>query len=613
MAVERLGIERVVPYEVDGWELVAGTVDFAVDPAHPANGAIVDLDRAPRGADGCVRYDADFRLIRPTDRPIERLLVVVPNRGFTLGMPFSIGAAAFGGSADAIPAGDALAVAGGWSIAWCGWQWDVTAPTSLGLRAPVALDGGAPITGWVRVEFRTEAPQADKHLSDSSLMFSFAPYPTADLDDQEAVLTVRDYLAGERHVVPRDRWRFAREAGGQPVPDAAHIWLDGGFEPHRIYEVVYRTGHSPVAGTGLLAVRDFASHLRFSGPAPVRHAIGLGVSQCGRFLRQFLYEGRNADEEGRTVFDGLYVDIAGGRRGEFNHRYAQPSVTHTASFGNLPPFTNTELTARARAAGQMPKTFFVNTAWEYWRGDAAQLHTDADGRDLPELADVRTYFVAGVDHIGAAVEMKRAMPIANDANPLGSGLVGRALFTALARWVCEGEAPPDSRVPRVGDGTAVPRRQVLAALARCSSLVLPDDHAMHAPHAVDLGPQAAEGIGRYPILLGEAAPDLVSAVDGDGNEIAGIRLPQLRVPVGVFTGFNPRKAVPEKPAVMLEFVGSFAPLPAGELAARYPDRDSYERQVRGAAAELVDEGFLLPGDLDRAVADAVRLYDTTRG
>jgi hypothetical protein len=177
-------------------------------------------------------------------------------------------------------------------------------------------EGERPVTATIRVDFASVLRVADHPLSDSSPLYQLSAYPADDLEQPDAVLTVRDWVNGEESVVDRERWRFARDDRGVPVPDAGSIWLDGGFEPFRHYEVTYRTARCPVVGTGLLAVRDFASYLRhgaggrFAAPAGV---FGFGASQTGRFLREFVWNGLNTDEAGRRVFDGLLPHIAGGR------------------------------------------------------------------------------------------------------------------------------------------------------------------------------------------------------------------------------------------------------------------------------------------------------------
>lgn len=600
MALTSLRIDHREPLaERPDHEWVAATASFAVDPGHPANRRIVDLDLAPRDADGLVTFDADVRLLQPVGAEpldVRRLLLVVPNRGMVGGVPFSVGAPmAFGATPAAPHPGDGFVLDRGWTVLWCGWQWDVE--QGLGLRAPVA----AVPPGWMRAEWRLDAAADERPLSDSTLFFQFAAHPTADLHDPDAVLTVRTSPGGERQVVPRERWRFT---------DATHVALDGGFLPFHWYELVYRTPHCPVAGAGLLALRDTVAHLRSRADDAV--ALGFGISQSGRVLREFLCEGLNRDEDGRQVFDGVFAHIASSRRGEFNHRYAQPSYTHVLGFSNLPPFDTPTLLARQRAEGGAPKVLETNSAWEYWRGDGALVHVDPEtGQDLPDDPDTRAYLLAGHDHLGP-FPGKELLPGANPAHGLDGQLVLRALFVALDRWVTDGVAPPPSRVPRRDDGTAVPREEVLARFGHAAT---PDPAVLNVTRRIDLGPDAERGIGHWPIRQGEAYPALVSAVDDDGNELAGIRVPEIAAPVAVFTGWNPRRAVDGLPDVLYEFLGSRLPFPPGRpsLADRYPDEDAYAAAARAAAGGLVADGLLLDQDVDRAVAAAVARYRTECG
>ena len=239
--------------------------------------------------------------------------------------------------------------------------------------------------------------------------------------------------------------------------------LDGGFHAFRWYTLVYRSARCPVTGVGLLAVRDTVSFLR--GEGAIRYAFGFGISQSGRFLRQFLYEGRNLDEAGRVVFDGVFAHIASSRRGEFNHRYAQPGITHVIGFSNLPPYDTAGLLAPQRAIGGVPKLLLTNSSWEYWRGDGALVHADPEtGQDLPDDPDARAYLLAGTDHIGA-MPFKDHMPVANPVHTHDVSPLLRALFVALEEWVCEGGTPPESAVPRWADGTAATRPEVLERFA----------------------------------------------------------------------------------------------------------------------------------------------------
>jgi hypothetical protein len=607
MVLRELRDRRVGPF--DGGPLGAGhrwaagpyewhtaVAAFAVDPEAAVNDGITDLSSAPRDPDGTVTFDADLRMLRPRNGGNGKLLLVVPNRGNLGGVPFSVDAPFLFGSGELPHPGDGLLLDAGWTIAWCGWQWDVLrGPGLLGLTAPEA----AVEPGLMRLEFRPDALTLTHPLSDSSLMFTFADYPAANVDnpddDPDVVLYERVAPDADPEPIARERWRFS---------DATTVMLEDGFQPFHWYTLIYRTARAPVTGTGLLAVRDAVSYLRDAHE--LTQAYGFGVSQSGRFLRQFLAEGRNLDEDGRIVFDGVFAHIAGARMGEFNHRYAQPSLTHPIGFSNLPPYDTSGLLATQRARGGAPKLILTNSAWEYWRGDGALVHADpATGADLPDDPDARVYLLRGTDHIGA-MPLKDAMPVANPVHALDPQPLLRALFIALDEWVSTGTAPPPSAVPRSDDATATSREAVLARFASVPGVLLPDPEALNVTRSIDLGEGTAAGVGEWPLMLGERKPALVSDIDAGGNERAGIALPAVAVPVAAYTGWNPRRPVPGLPDVLYEFVGSRLPLLTGPVTA---PRDDYERAVRAAAQELVERRLLLEIDVPRTVSEALRLYD----
>ena len=162
---------------------------------------------------------------------------------------------------------------------------------------------------------KSSLPLTDQHVGDFG---DHRLIRSADVNDAAATLLVRRGPYGEADVIPRERWRFAREVDGRPVEDDGHIWVAGGFEAGLIYDVLYTPLECPVVGAGLLATRDLASYLRYEESSPaagsITHVIAEGQSQCGRFLRTFLHLGLNNDEAGRPVFDGVLAHIAGGRR-----------------------------------------------------------------------------------------------------------------------------------------------------------------------------------------------------------------------------------------------------------------------------------------------------------
>ena len=397
-----------------------------------------------------------------------------------------------------------------------------------------------------------------------------------------------------------------------------------------------------MAGLGLLAARDVATFLRRPSDAnPVaggfRALILYGISQTGRMQRHFLSLGLNHGEDGRRAYDGFHVHIAGARRGAFNHRFAQPSNQTTPLWGHVFPFadgvTSDPLTGskaglldRLMAAGELPNIISTDSAAEYWRGDAALAHIDTTGRhDLAEHSAARRYLFAGAQHTPGYPGQSRTnagtgtiarYPI----NVLDYLPLHRAALINLDCWITDGIAPPPSRHPRLADATAVPRDTVLATLARLPGLALPNPQRLPFVRTVDLGCNEATGIGRYPAREGAFYPALVSAVDADGNELGGIRMPDVAVPVGTHAGWNPRDPVIGSPDQIVPMSGLtlwFSPDeatraatgdPRRSLAERYTDEADYAAKVRAAARQLAAERYLLEADVERCVEAAVVRY-----
>ena len=320
MAIESLEITSTTLYE-DGktwgdrgpFEVVRGVATVALDPTADANKRITDIQLAERGADGLVRAEADFCVLRPGDKADANggLFFSVANRG-NVTIPFGLGPAPDLASlpAGTIPSNESVLLHEGWTIAWCGWQFDLKrGPRQLGISVPQAIHDGKPIEGDFRIELRATADSPSLRLLDGTAIMAGRTkpvYPPAGLDQPNATLTEREAPAAERKPVPRDQWRFAHEVEGKLEADDAHIWIAGGFKAGHIYELVYRTAYCPVAAMGMGAVRDFVGALRRGehadalGTAPIERTIGMGVSQTGRWLFQYLSDGLNVDEAGET-------------------------------------------------------------------------------------------------------------------------------------------------------------------------------------------------------------------------------------------------------------------------------------------------------------------------
>jgi hypothetical protein len=658
MAVTRLEIRSRTPYangasfgKVGPYERVEGSLHFAVDPSHPANRRIVDLDKAPRDDSGRVSFRSDFCLLQPSEatQANRRLLFYVVNRGRQV-VPFNRAPSEFVPTARLDP-GDGFLMKRGWTVAWCGWQWDVMRrPELIGLEAPQAVDArGNPIQGQIIVQFQPSLPHRyqvlshwPQHPPPGQAHLLHQPYPTADTEDPSAVLTVRDRPAGPRTVIARERWRFAREEAGQSVADDCHVWLEDGFKPGLLYEVIYRTRICPVVGTGLLAVRDCVTFLRHGvdgNPCAgqIDFAYGYGISQCGRFLREYLYQGLNVDEDGRQVFDGIIPMVAGARRGEFNQRFGQPSAQHVPSFGHLPPFADEEQTdpisgqtdgllRRQRALGGVPKIFTINTSSEYWRSDCSLIHTDLGGeRDVEPPSDVRAYLLAGSQHGPGALPLNDTVDLgargANSLNTVDYSPLMRSLLVNFDNWVSAGVEPPSNEIPRLADGTAVRREDVVERFRGFGGVAVPRTDLLPVLRRIDLGPNASAGVGQYPASEGEPYPSYVSAVNEDGNEIAGIRLPDLTVPLASHAGWVPRHPSTGGEGQIVDMLGSTMPFAIGaseresrgdarpSIEERYRDRSDYLQRVRKAAEELITDRHLLAEDVDLVVSLAADRYD----
>ena len=429
-----------------------------------------------------MEFSADFFLLKP--KQIERgngtVLYEVANRG-------GKGMLSFFNRATYQPAersrnpttesdmGDGFLMDQGFTLLWVGWQFDV-APTADLLRvyAPIATDNGKPIVGIVRSEVIVSRMMYDSSLADRDHI----PYPVANPDDPANTLTVRDTIEGPRRSIPRSEWKFARVVKGAAVPDRGYVFLTGGFQPGKIYEVVYRAQDPAVVGVGPTAVRDAISYLKYGSAAgtlsvpagAIQRAVAYGNSQSGRFLRTYLYHGFNEDEQHRKVFDGVMAHVAGAGRGSFNFRFAQPSrdghpFLNKFYPSDIFPFTDVAQTDPQTATTDglllrvkpefTPKIFYTNSSYEYWGRAASLIHTTLDGKkDAPLPDTTRVYVFAGGQHGPAAFPARRSIG-RHLNNPNDYRWSMRALLVAMNRWVKDGTAPPASRHARVEDRTLV--------------------------------------------------------------------------------------------------------------------------------------------------------------
>jgi hypothetical protein len=639
MAVTSIDIKQRGPYaegiefgDVGAYEQLDGTVYFAVDPSDPANSLITDLKLAPKNSAGLVEFSADFRMLKPVDlqKGSHKLFFDVVNRGNVLSLR-RINSAP---NDEHMAPGNGFLMRRGYTQVWCGWQHDVP-PEKTG-TFKVYVPNAADTEGRIAVTFQPNKAAATQMLSDRQHL----PYPATNLEQPDAELTVQDYADGPATSIPRPDWSFGRLEGDALLPDASHISMANGFEPGKVYRCIYTTATAPVAGLGIAAVRDLISHLRYSDSednpcaGDIQHALAFGSSQSGRFLRHMLYLAMNQDEEDRKVFDGMIAHIAGGRRGEFNQRFGQSSNLLESSAGSVFPFTDIDqtdpetgqtdgllrlLAARAR----VPKIFLTNTSSEYWGGHAALTHVDATGtRDIKPADSVRIYHFSSTQH-NAGV-----LPLGHVQDTGATGLhpfnwvdwrpLMRAAIDNLDAWVTKDTTPPASKHAHLDDGTAVPPESLKPIFQAIPEFGFPEH--LRQVTRFDFGPD--EGIiGNLPPVPGKPYPALVSNVDADGNDLAGIRLPDVAVPLATVTGWNLRRPDTGGPDQTHKTMGSTMPFaftrqerqdntdPRPSVEERYASKEDYLDRVEGVARDLVSEGYMIEEDIERVSEMAGMRYD----
>ena len=603
------------------YERVLGKAFYTLDPKLAANKAVVDLDKAPRNKNGLVEFSADVFILRPKDskKGNGTVLYEVSNRGSKSMLTNFNRAANTLDPRAADQFGDGLLMNQGYTLLWVGWQFDMPQNDQLVyLHPPVA----AGLKGIVRAEFTPDKVEPNYSVADRN----HQPYKVLNPEDPALKLTVRDRVEGPRTTIARGDWRI--EDGYLIVPKKP-------FEPGRIYELVYTAENPPVAGTGFVAVRDMISSLRYDEKNPLQHAYGFGVSQSGRFLRTMMYYGFNRDEKGRKIFDGLLVDVAGGGRGGFNMRFAQASrdsnpFQNTLTPVDIFPFTDLEetdpetgmkdgLLTHALPKEFWPKIFYMNSEYEYYGRAASLIHITLDGKaDAPIAGNTRIYMFAGGQH-GPAQFPPPKRGTQNLSNPNPYTWTFRALLAAMDGWVKDGKEPPPSQYPHVDKGQLVALNDV--KFPKIPGVAFPT--IMHLAYPENFGPQfRTKGITtQEPPEIGKAYPLMVPQVDQDGNDIAGIHMPEVAVPLATYTGWNLRSPEAGAPDQLATQIGSFIPFartkaeraqsgdPRLSMEERYTNKEDYLRKFEGAAKDLATQRYLLPQDVPALVQRGAAEWD----
>lgn len=606
------------------YERLTGRYHGELDPAHPYNASIVDIAAAPRNSRGMVEYSADFDLLRPVDpaRGNGTLLYDVVNRGSRLVLATFNDAPQRDDPVSVRDAGNGFLMRHGYTILWSGWEAGLREfPGALRITVPRAP--GFEQIVWDEFLFNERGR--------TSARLTFA---SAGMDQARSELRVLDHHRAAPRTLPASAWEYI---------DAQRIRLLPASTPFPIgvmHQFTYPAEHPLVAGIGFAAVRDLVSFLRnetgegnplaASGRPLVRRAIAHGNSQSGRYLRDFLYRGFNHDEAGRVVFEGMNPHLAAARI-FLNFRHAQPSRAFSLAYGfrgygdtgfpfsygmETDPHSGRRdgLLAACGARGLCPKVMHTATATEYWQSGNSLVTTDPLGaRDVQLPANVRVYHFASAQHSTEAI-----MPAGVCAAPPNAEVdprpAMRALLLALDRWIRHGTPPPPSSYPRLDRGTLID-----AGAFRFPAIpgaMLPP--GPNPKERFDYGPDYANGVldNGVPLPLPSRYAVRVPAVDRDGNERAGIRLPEVAVPLGTATGWVVRAPDAGGPGELCYLDGAWYPFPATvaeqrasrdprmPIASRYADGPDYVARISKAARELRRRGYLLDEDVDRAVERA---------
>jgi hypothetical protein len=637
------------------YERLTGKVLHKIDPTAAAQAGVTDILLAERGDDGLVHFTQDICILKPVDMRMgnRRVFFDWGNRGNKRLVQFFNDGVHSNAPISAEHAGNGFLMRRGYTIVFGSWQGDMLPGGGRSmLDLPVARQpDGSAVTGLVRTEFIASSPGVLCYpLSGRG---STRAHPTVSLDTSKAQLTRRRYSKDARQPVSADQWSFARmeAAGGLDglgddkgiAPSDSHIYMPGGFEPGWIYELVYEGRDPLVMGLGHVAVRDVVSFLKYGardtagqdnplGPVGmIEKAYGYGRSQTGRCIRDFIWQGFNADHEGRRVFDGLMPHVSGAGGKWLNQRFANAVVAggqqHEDHYcpADRFPFAYAETTdhnsgktdAILKRLDTDPLVIHTQTATEYWQRRGSLVHTDTQGNDLAEPEGVRIYHWSSSQHSADPLQQKPRKAVTEHyLNVTQTSMLFRAMTDALDKWATDGVAPPPSRHPKVSDGTLVPYETWAEQFPAIPRTAIPQE-PNQLPF-MDFGPnEAASILAQEPphVLAEQGYTILVPAVDADGNDIAGVRVPMVRAPLGSYGGWNVRVRGYSEGA-MHEFSGSYIPFPEDDsvqaatgdprtsIMARYGSPEGYVAAIEKAAQELVAEGFMLEEDIERSVARA---------
>lgn len=591
------------------YEVISGTFSGELNPQDVRNTVIVNLPLAPKNQRGKVEYSADFTILRPVtaEKSSQILLYEVPNRGRKFALHWVLDAPAQANAAINNPqnlqdAGNGLFMRRGYTLVWSGWEL-LKKEGLLNLNLPIARNtDGSAIVQTIRDEVRI----GSRTKNNTSISLS---YPSASLNNADAELRVKEGNSVKFTVLPASGWQFSDQNTIILLP------VGSTFKQGALYEVRYQAKDPRVSGIGFAASRDLVSYLRQAANNPqaptelrgrdLKHSLAIGISQGGRYLRDFIALGFNQDENGQRVFDGVLTHIAGAGGLFLNEPFSQSGRTLTAEEDRFypeitPPFSvvkDAKGLSRLKDDGFDPLWMEVNTSSEYWQKSAALLHTSSDGkRDLTLPASYRVYMAAGTQHGGRIGLSSDPGPAQVKRNPHNPSALVRALIVALENWVLNGHQPPESRVPTLANKDLVSAKQL--KFPQLPNFLTPVACNDYLPFGDWRNPQPENKA---------AITCLISQVNSDGNEIGGVLLPDVAVPLATYTGWNLYRA-PLPVNRLADRDGAYLLLaltekqqqasgdPRPSIKTRYKNQQEYVKQVRAVSNDLVKGGYLLTED-----------------
>ena len=601
------------------YEKIFAKAHGEVDPSDRRNALITDINLVPRNENGMVEYSTDVHILKPIDlsKGNGRMFYDVVNRG-------NKGHGAFNGvggnnPTTAADAGSGLLMRRGYTLVFSGWEDEGLVPPGNNralARLPIArnADGSSVVEHTI-----TEV------IFDNAIGMTFnLTYRAANLDQGQARMLVHnhtEFVGGplvERVEVPTSVWSYVND--GQVRIIRADPFLEP-YDQGAAYEFVYPAKDPQVLGLGLAATRDVVSFLRHdtSDMNPLRggiqFAIAHGSSQSGRYLKGFTYWGFNEDEAGRMVFEGIQPKISGAHAIASNDRFGDTNATGRSYQRHLSakmefPFTyavrfdplsglTDGIFARCQVTGTCPKIMHTDSANEVYLKALALVTTDGFGNDIVLPDNVRVFLISGTQH-GPSAQPSVTGTCQQLSNPLPHNPPVRALYIALDNWATRGIPPPESRYPKVSDGTLVP------------SLPQSVQGFPVIPGVTYTGwynPVAVKDMSSLPNMEipGKFYTVRVAKSDADGNDIPGVRHPNLQVPLATHTGWALRRA-PFAENEDCALTGQYIPFaatraerlatgdPRPSIEERYPNHGAYVSRIARAVNDLVRARLLLEED-----------------